>query len=229
MSWGAIGVAGIGAVVNLSNASKNRADAKEAARLALIEKEKQQLLLNQQKEQYKGMTFTNPYANMENTFEDLTINQQAADFQTGQLRQSQANILDQIKTTAGTSGIGASVQALVNQGQLATAQIGAGIGQQEAANQRLAAQAAGKIQSYEAQGQQWVQQSEMDRQATLLGMQMGEAAGANEALAQARANEINAQLAQQQVTADLFSTTSTALANNADVIGGEDNKFWTKI
>ena len=62
---------------------------------------------------------------------------------------------------------------------------------------------------------QWQQQAEMDRQATLLGMQMGEATGANQALMQAQANQMNAQIAEQQITADMFSTlgktASTAL------------------
>ena len=46
----------------------------------------------------------------------------------------------------------------------------------------------------------------MDRQATLLGMQMGEATGANLATQQSQANQMNAQIAQQQIQADMWST-----------------------
>jgi hypothetical protein len=46
----------------------------------------------------------------------------------------------------------------------------------------------------------------MDRQATLLGMQMGQTTGANMAYQQAQANQMNASIANQQTTADLFGT-----------------------
>ena len=229
MSWGAIGAAGIGAVVNMSNAAKNRRDAKEAARMAMVEKERQQLLLDQQKNQYRNQSFSNPFAGMENVYEDLTVNQQAAQFQTQQGAQQRANIMGTLKETAGPSGIASLAQTLANQGALQTQRISAQIGQQEAVNQRLTAKGAGQVQAYERQGDQWVQQSKMDREATLLGMQMGQSTGANKAAIQAQANQLNAQLAQQQVTADMFGTATTALAANADEIGGVDNKFWTNI
>ena len=53
----------------------------------------------------------------------------------------------------------------------------------------------------------------MDRQATLLGMQYGQATGANLAMQQAETNKINAQIASQQAVADMFSTTAVGLAN----------------
>ena len=50
---------------------------------------------------YKNMEFKNPYAQniysgMENTMEDLTVNQQQAQFQSQQSQQSQANILNSL-------------------------------------------------------------------------------------------------------------------------------------
>ena len=64
------------------------------------------------------------------------------------------------------------------------------------------ARGASAVQNAERQGDQWVQQAEMDRQATLLGMQMGQATGANLAQQQAQANQMNAQIAQNQAMSD---------------------------
>jgi len=204
MSWGAIVVGTIGQGVNLINASRNREAAEKAAEDAKIERDKQQLELNKQKAEYKAMKFENPFSDMENVFEDLTVNQQQAEFQQQQATQQRANIMQNLKGAAGGSGIAGLAQALANQGALQTQRISASIGQQEAVNQMAAAKGAGAVQVAERQGEQWVQQAEMDRQATLLGMQMGETTGANLAMQQAQANQMNAQIAQQQTTADLF-------------------------
>ena len=72
------------------------------------------------------------------------------------------------------------------------------------------------IQTAERQGEQWVQQSEMNRQSTLLGMQMGEASGANLAAQQAQQNEINAQIAQQQATTDMIGSLGQAAGAGTD-------------
>jgi hypothetical protein len=45
----------------------------------------------------------------------------------------------------------------------------------------------------------------MDRQATLLGMQMGQTTGANMAYQQSQANQMNAQIAQNQALTDGLS------------------------
>ena len=71
---------------------------------------------------------------------------------------------------------------------------------QESQNQKLAAQGAGAVQAAERQGDQWVQQQEINRQSTLLGMQMGEASGANLGYQQSQANVMNATIAQNQAT-----------------------------
>ena len=202
MSYGAIVVGGLTAIGGMISADKNRRMAKDAADEARIEREKQQKLLEKQKEEYKAVEFTNPYANLENVFEDLTVNQQQAQFQAQQGAQQRANIMQSLKGAAGGSGIAGLAQALASQGQLQTQQISASIGRQEAANQLAAAKGAASIQMAERGGEQWVQQAELDRQATLLGMQMGATSGANMAFAQAQANQMNAQIASQQAMMD---------------------------
>jgi len=219
MSWGAIAVAGIGAVVNMSKASENREDAKTAATAAKIERDKQQARLDKQISEYKGMKFKNPFDNMENVFEDLTVNQQQAQFEQQQASQQRANIMQNLKGAAGASGVAGLAQALANQGALQTQRISASIGQQESRNQMARARGAAAIQASERQGDQWVQQAKMDRQATILGMQMGQSSGANTAHMQSQANQMNAQIASQQVTADMFNTTASTLAQNPDAVG----------
>ena len=214
---------GITAIGGMISADKNRRMAKDAADEARIEREKQQKLLEKQKEEYKAVEFINPYANLENVFEDLTVNQQQARFQAQQGAQQRANIMQSLKGAAGGSGIAGLAQALASQGQLQTQQISASIGRQEAANQLAAAKGAASVQMAERGGEQWVQQAELDRQATLLGMQMGATSGANMAFAQAQANQMNAQIASQQAMMD-FGGVAMKAAGKA---GGDDNNIFT--
>jgi hypothetical protein len=95
---------------------------------------------------------SNPYANMENTMEDLTVNQQQAQFESQQGQQQRANIMSQMGGAAGSSGVAGLAQAMANQGQLQTQRSSASIGQQEAANQKAAATQAGALQKMERQG-----------------------------------------------------------------------------
>ena len=141
---------------------------------------------------------------MENVFEDLTVNQQQAQFEAQQGAQQRANIMQSLKGAAGASGIAGLAQALANQGQLQTQRISASIGQQESRNQMAAAKGASAIQIAERQGDQFIQQAEMDRQATLLGMQMGVTTGANLGFQQAQANQMNAMIQQQQSMMDFI-------------------------
>ena len=131
---------------------------------------------------YRNQKFVNPYAknvyaNLENPFEDLTVNQQAAQFQAEQTQQSQANILSALQAGGGFNA--GNIQALANQAQKGARQAAAEIGRQEAANQKLAAQQSARNQALKAQGQLQVQrgaaqlqQMEADKQATQLGMSM---------------------------------------------------------
>ena len=221
MSWGAIVVGTVGGIVSAVNSSANRNAAEKAAGEAETRRLAEQAKLDKQKEEYKAQKFTNPFANMENVYEDLTVNQQQAQFQAQQGSQQRANIMQNMRGAAGSSGIAGLAQALANQGALQTQQISASIGQQESRNQIAAARGAGAVQIAEIQGDQFVQQAEMDRQATLLGMQMGQTTGANLAEQQAMANQMNAQIAQQQSTADLFGTVATAAGEGTTALFGK--------
>tara|TARA_R110000744_G_scaffold32574_2_gene76246 strand:- start:4408 stop:5091 length:684 start_codon:yes stop_codon:yes gene_type:complete len=142
---------------------------------------------------YRNMEYKNPYAKniyagMENTMEDLTVNQQQAQFQAQQSQQSQANILQSLQ--GGGSFNAGNIQALANQGTAAAQQASASIGQQESRNQGLQAQEASRLQSMERQGMGQVQSGEAalqqmnaDRQATMLGMSMQQVGNAQQAIA----------------------------------------------
>jgi hypothetical protein len=136
--------------------------------------------------------------------------------------------MEGLRGAAGSSGIAGLAQSLANQGALQTQRISGIIGQQESRNQLAAAKGAAAVQIAERQGAQYQQQTEMNRQATLLGMQAGQTAGALAAEQQAIANQMNAELAQQQIVADMFGVIGGGLAANASELGGDDNNIFTK-
>lgn len=170
VSWG---ISALGTIISGTSASrKSREVAEEAAR----KEQEARAEMQRMKNIYAGLDTSNPYLNMENKMEELTINQKQAEFEAQQFQQSQANILDTMRGAAGGSGIAAVAQALAQQGQLASQKASASIGQQEAMNERLKAQEASRIQGMERAGELQSQQMEMQKQATLLGMSAQEAA-----------------------------------------------------
>ena len=142
--------------------------------------------MNRQMEAFRNLDTSNPYANMENTMEDLTINQKQADMQNQQFQQSQANILDATRGASGGSGVAAIAQQLAQSGQLAAQQSAASIGQQEAANQKAAAAQAAQIQNQKIGGDVWSRGQEEKKVSTLLGMAQQQTAQYNQQAAQAR-------------------------------------------
>jgi len=104
------------------------------------------------KAQYMNQDLSNPYLNMENTMEDLTVNTQAAEFTANQQNQGLANTMSGLSSAAGGSGIAALAQSLANQQSQNAAAASASIGQQEASNQAAAAQQAGQLQAAERKG-----------------------------------------------------------------------------
>ena len=145
----------------------------------------------------------NPYQNLENVYEDLTVNQQQAQFQAQQFQQSQANIMQSLQGAAGGSGIAGLAQTLANQGLLSAQKSSASIGMQEAQNQRMAAQGAARVQQLEGQGEMYAEKMrqagarearglEYQKTSTLFGMAQQREAAANEARRQAKADQMSA-------------------------------------
>lgn len=152
----------------------------------------QRELLEKQKAKYRTFEFKNPYADMENPMEDMTIDMRAAEFQAQQGQQQRANILSALRGAAGSSGIAGLAQTMANQGQLQAQAMAANIGMQERQNQMMSARMAGQIDMTERGGAAMVQSAEMGRQSTLLGIEYGGMGGANAGVQAAYANQMSA-------------------------------------
>ena len=144
---------GLGGVASIGMGIWGAHKAGRAAKEAKEKEDKARAEMDRLKGVYANLDTSNPFLNMENTMEDLTINQKQSQFQAQQFQQSQANIMSGLRGAAGSSGIAALAQSLAQQGQLASQKSAASIGQQEAANVRAKAQMAGQIQSKERQGE----------------------------------------------------------------------------
>ena len=189
MSFIAVGIGAAaaigGGVIKYRAAEKEKDRADKQAKKAKEE-------LDKQMQAYKNLDTSNPYLNMENVMEDLTINQKQADFEAQQFAQSQSNILEGLRGAAGSSGIAGLAQALAQQGQLASQRSAASIGQQEATNQRAERAMAGQIQSMERKGDLISRGLEKERTETLLGMAQQRRAAALNRQAAARAAKTQA-------------------------------------
>jgi hypothetical protein len=170
-------LAAAGAVQGLFNMAGSMVGGRARRR----EQAQAQQQLKQRMGEYENMQFTNPYAGLENTMEDLTVNQQQAQFLAQQQQQGLANTMGAMQGAAGGSGIAALAQAMANQQSQNLQQASASIGQQEARNQVLAAQGANQVQQLQAQGDAMVQGREQARTETLLGMAQTRLGAANQA------------------------------------------------
>lgn len=108
---------------------------------------------------YYGTVMANPY-------EDITVNQLQAQFQARQQQQGLANTMAQLSGAAGGSGIAGLAQAMAQQQSQNLAQISAGIGQQEAANQQLI----GQGNYYRAIAIERAEQRQRDKNETLFAL-----------------------------------------------------------
>jgi len=174
---------------------------------AAAQQKKDRAELEKQKKLYKKLDTSNlqagvknAYADIqtdyENVYEDLTVNQQQAQFQAQQGAQQRANIMQGLRGSAGSSGIAGLAQSLANQGQRQAQQASASIGQQEAQNQRIRQGEAGRLQTMERQGESQAEATRLggqaqsrsldwQKQSTLFGMSQQRLAGANKAISSA--------------------------------------------
>ena len=136
---------------------------------------------NRRQADFENLDTSNVYSNMENVYEDLTVNQQQADFTAQQQQQGLSNTLNQMQGAAGGSGIAALAQAMANQQSQNAQRASVSIGEQEAENQAARAGMAGRLQSQEAQGELISRNAELDKTSTLLGMSGQRLQAANEA------------------------------------------------
>jgi hypothetical protein len=166
MSW----AMAIGAVVSGTGAIIKSNQAKEAGNKARIKAEAAQRELDEQKDRFKGLDTSNPYLNMENVFEDLTIDTRAAEFQREQQMMTQANTMQQLRGAAGGSGIAALAQTLVSQGSIDAQKTQANIAQQEQANRMQERAESARIQGLEREGELISRQAQHGKISALMGM-----------------------------------------------------------
>jgi len=145
------------------------------------EQRKAQREFNRRKANFEQLDTSNVYTNMQNTMEDLTVNQQAAQFQAEQEQQGLSNIMGNLQGAAGGSGIAALAQSLAGQQSQNMRRASADIGRQEQANQMAERQQAANIQLYERKGELISRDAERDKASTLLGMSQQRLAAANQA------------------------------------------------
>ena len=171
----------------------------------------------QQKNAFQNQTFSNEFANLENTAEDLTVNQQASQFQAQQTDAALAQSMDAAIASGGAAG---GAQAIAAAALQSKAGISSDLAKQESMNQAMRAQQAAKNQFTEAQGADDLQLRNYTKSQQLLNMASG------------RKNAADA--ARQQATAGLISGIGSiagglATGGASGAIGGKFGKFMGKF
>ena len=158
----------------------------------------------------RNFQFTNTFKGLENTAEDLTVNQQAANFQAQQTDQALAQGLDAV--VAGGGG-GGGAQAIANAALASKQGISADLASQEQSNQALRAQQAAQLQSDEANAAQDLQTQQFEQQKGNLNLSSARLDTANQAR----------QTATDQLVGGISSIANTAGAGKA--LGGVAKKI----
>ena len=171
----------------------------------------------------------NMYANLENPYEDLTVNRQQAEFEAQQAARSRANIMANLQSAAGASGIAGLAQAMANQGQIQAQQAAGSIGLQESRNIYAKAQGAMKIQQMERQGADMAQRMRLageetarsldwQKTGTLFGMAQQDLAAANQAIAASDA-ALYGGIGQTVGTLGMMALSDRKLKKNINLVG----------
>lgn len=133
----------------------------------------------------ENMDTSNPYANQQNVYEDLTVNTQQADMLAGQQQQALGNTMQNLQGAAGGSGIAALAQSMANQQSQNLQQATASIGQQESQNQRLAMGQEAQMQQNMVEGDMLSRQMEASKTTGMLNRAGQRLSAANQARQQA--------------------------------------------
>lgn len=135
-----------------------------------------------QRQALMDYSFTNPFAGLENVAEDLTVNQQASQFQA---QQTDAALAQSMQAAIASGGAPGGAQAIA-QAALASKQgISADLARQEQANQMARVNQAAQLQKFEAQGEEDIQSQQYQQQQQLLNLASGRLNAAKQARSQA--------------------------------------------
>ena len=149
------------------------------------EQKKAQLQNQADEAAVRDFQFSNSYKGLENTAEDLTVNNQASNFQAAQTDQALAGALD--ASTQGNAAGGGNAIALANAALGAKQGISNDLANQESINQQIRQQEASNLQAAEAQGEQDLQSQRYTQAGTNLELSGSRLQAAN----QARQNATN--------------------------------------
>jgi hypothetical protein len=119
--------------------------------------------LARQREVYEQFQFKDPYTDITNPFEDITINQQEAQFAAQQQQQALGATLGGLQQAAGGSGIGALAQAIAQQQSANLQASAASIGAQEQQAQLARARGQQAAEQLRARGKAYTQEKEFGR------------------------------------------------------------------
>ena len=135
--------------------------------------------------QLENIDTSNLYKNIENVYDDLTVNKKQAEFVAEKQDQGLSNILGGMSGAAGSAGIGALAQVMANQQSDNAQTAGISIGDQERQNQMLQRQMANSLTQQEIQGEYMARDKETQKTQLLLGMAGSRLTAANAARQQA--------------------------------------------
>lgn len=163
-------------------------------------------------EDYQNLDTSNLYKNLENTYEDLTVNQQQADYTRRQQERGFASTMQGLQGAAGGSGIAALAQSLAGQQSQAAERAAVSIGRQESQNQMLASGQAATNQMAEIRGEEQSRNLKRQQTETLLGMSQQRLGAANQARQQAT----------QAIVGGVGNLVGAAAPGIGNVMGGGD-------
>ena len=129
--------------------------------------------LNQDVSNLRNQEIVDPFENIENLQEEGIVDTQAAEFERQTQQQNLGNTLNQFQQGSG-AGIAGSAQALANAAVTAGQGASASISQQVQQNQQGRRAGAQAAQQARAQGQQYVQDLQENRNRTLVNLSQGE-------------------------------------------------------
>jgi len=168
------------------------------------------------KNKYSDLDTSNPFSQLENPYEDLTINKQAAEFQAQQEQQGLANTMGAMSGAAGGSGIAALAQAMANQQSQNLQRASADIGRQERENVMTHAQFTARRDETGA-----VMERKMKREQaeTMFGMAQQRKAAADESANNVQAGLVGGIAQTGAGVAKMFIGSDRKLKKNIKLIG----------
>ena len=164
----------IGGVANVAGSLIGRGARKSEAKSAAAEFAAQRSAL-------MNTEFTNVYSGLENVAEDLTINQQASQFQA---QQTDAALAQAMQAAVASGGAAGGAQAIAAAALKSKQGISADIARQEQANEMMRVKQAANLQTLEAQGEEDLQTANYEKQQDFLKLASARKQQADAAVAQ---------------------------------------------